>query len=226
ADSVDQGIWQSVNGGASWAQINDSGITNCGDFFGGCGTAQGIFGLTLAAVPNATATDLYAGTVNIYKCAITDAFPTCNGTGINTFLNLTHAYGCSDIAKVHPNQHAMDFLVANGSALLYFANDGGIYRALDGYTGLSSDTCGLSNQFDSLNSSLGPMTQFVSISQSSTDANMLFGGTQDNGAPGTAFRKIQGRGSMSMPEIMDSLRSIQPTRMNGSLLLRPIPLPV
>ncbi|PYV49193.1 MAG: hypothetical protein DMG92_11685 [Acidobacteria bacterium] len=192
ADSVDQGIWQSVNGGASWTQINDSGINNCGDFFGGCGTAQGTFNLTLAAVPNATATDLYAGAVNIYKCAITDAFPTCNGTGINTFLNLTHAYGCSDIAKVHPNQHAMDFLVANGSAFLYFANDGGIYRALDGYTGLSSDTCGLSNQFDSLNSSLGPMTQFVSVSQSSTDTNLIFGGTQDNGAPGTAFSHSSG----------------------------------
>jgi hypothetical protein len=190
ANDVDQGIWQTLDGGASWTSINDSGITNCGDLFGGCGTAQGTFDLTLAAVANGTATDLYAGAVNIYKCTITNAFPSCNGTGNNTFMNLTHAYGCSDIAKVHPGQHAMDFLVANGSALLYFANDGGIYRALDGYMGLTTGACGLSNQFDSLNQSLGPMTQFVSVSQSSTDANLIFGGTQDNGA--AAFSQGQG----------------------------------
>jgi hypothetical protein len=182
ANDVDQGIWQSLDAGASWIQIDDSGITNCGDFFGGCGTAQGTFDLTLAAVPNGPGTDLYAGAVNIYKCTITNDFPTCNGTGNNTFLNLTHAYGCSDIAKVHPNQHAMDFMVANERALLYFANDGGIYRALDGYTGLTTGACGLTNQFDSLNQSLGPMTQFVSASQSSTDVSLIFGGTQNNGA--------------------------------------------
>jgi hypothetical protein len=184
-NSVDQGIWQSTAGGLTWTAINDSGITNCGDLFGGCGTAQGIFNLTLAAVPNGTATDLYAGSANIYKCTITNAFPSCNGTGNNTFMNLTHASGCSDIAKVHPDQHAMDFLVANGTSLIFFANDGGIYRALDGYMGLTTGTCGLSNQFDSLNQSLGPLTQFVSLSQSTTDANLIFGGTQDNGAPAT-----------------------------------------
>jgi len=192
ANSTDQGIWQSLDDGTTWTQINDAGITNCGDLFGGCGTAQGIFDLTLAAAPNGTATDLYAGAVNIYKCTITNAFPTCNGTGNNTFLNLTHAYGCSEIAKVHPDQHAMDFLVANGSALIYFANDGGIYRALDGYTGLTTGTCGLSNQFDGVNQTLGPLTQFISVSQSSTDVNLIFGGTQDNGTPATAFSQSGG----------------------------------
>jgi hypothetical protein len=192
ANSVDKGIWQSIDGGVTWTSINDSGIANCGDLFGGCGTTQGIFDLTLAAVPNGTATDLYAGAANIYKCTITNAFSTCNGTGNNSFMNLTHVYGCSDIAKVHPDQHNMDFLVANGTALLYFANDGGVYRALDGYTGLTTGACGLTNQFDSLNQSLGPMTQFVSLSQSSSDANLIFGGTQDNGAPATAFSQSAG----------------------------------
>lgn len=194
ANSIDQKIWESLDGGVTWAAINDDGITNCGDLFGGCGTSQGIFNLALAAVPNGsgTVTDLYAGAANIYKCTITDAFPTCNGTGNNTFMNLTHVYGCSDIAKVHPGQHAMDFLAANGTSLIYFANDGGIYRALDGYTGLTTGNCGLTNEFDSLNQTLGPLTQLVSISQSSTDANLIFGGTQDNGAPATAFSQSGG----------------------------------
>jgi len=177
ANDNDQGMWQSVDGGGSWRPINDSGITNCGDSFGGCGTAQGSYDLSLAAVPNGTATDIYAGAENLYKCTITNAFPACNGTGNNTFLNLTHVYGCSDIAKVHPDQHAMDFLVANGTALMYFANDGGIYRALDGFLGLRAGACGQSNQFDSLNATLGPLTQFVSISQSASDPNLLLGGT-------------------------------------------------
>jgi hypothetical protein len=125
ANDFDQGIWKSLDGGASWVQVNDSGIANCGDLFGGCGTENGADNLALAAVPNGTATDLYAGAANIYKCTITNAFPSCNGTGKNTFLNLTHAYGCSDIAKVHPGQHALDFLVNAGTSLIYFANDGG-----------------------------------------------------------------------------------------------------
>src|SRR5262249_53426957 len=41
------------------------------------------------------------------------------------------------------------------------------------------------NQFDSLNQTLGSMTQFVSFSQHPTDANTILGGTQDNGSPAT-----------------------------------------
>ncbi len=147
----------------------------------------GYLQLDACAVPAGTTTHLYAGAVNIYKCVITNASPSCAGSGNNTFLNLTHVYGCSDIAKIQPDQHAIDFLAANGVELLYFANDGGIYRALDGVTGLTTGTCGLSNSFDSLNATLGPMTQFVSVSESASDPNLIFGGTQDNGAPATAF---------------------------------------
>src|SRR5439155_238826 len=131
----DQGIWQTTDGGNTWTQLDDSGITNCGDFSGGCGTAQGSYNLELAAVPNGlTATDLYAGAINIYKCTISSLSPVCSGTGQGTFLNLTHVYGCApnfgSIAHVHPDQHDLDFIVANSKAILYFANDGGIYRAL------------------------------------------------------------------------------------------------
>jgi hypothetical protein len=191
ATDADLGMWKSLNGGASWTAINDSSITNCGDP-AGCGTVNGTYNLALAAVPNGTATDIYAGAVNLYKCTITNAVPNCSGTGNSSFLNLTHVYGCSDIAKVHPAQHAIDSLVANGSALLYLANDGGIYRALDGFLGLRNGSCGTSNQFDSLNETLGPMTQFVSLSQSASDPNLIFGGTQGNGIPATAFSQSTG----------------------------------
>jgi hypothetical protein len=185
---VDQGIWLSTNIGASWAQIADTGITSCGDSYG-CGVLQGTYDLEIAAVPNGTtATDLYAGGINLYKCTVLNptSSPSCS------FINLTHVYGCSPasaLAHVHPDQHALDALVFPGTPTtvpMYFANDGGIYRALDGYSGLTSGDCGGTNKFDSLNLTLGSMTQFVSFSVHPTDANTILGGTQDNGSPATA----------------------------------------
>src|SRR5207253_2127106 len=111
--------------------------------------------------------------------------PVCSGTGQGTFLNLTHVYGCApnfgSIAHVHPDQHDLDFMVANSKAILYFANDGGIYRALDGYSGLTTGDCSGTNQFDSLNQTLGSMSQFVSFSEHPIDLNTILGGTQDVG---------------------------------------------
>ncbi len=59
--------------------------------------------------------------------------------------------------------------------MMYFANDGGIYRALNGFTGLTTGSCTGTNLFDDLNQNLGSMTQFVSFSQHATDANTLLG---------------------------------------------------
>jgi hypothetical protein len=187
ANDADQGVWRTTNGGTTWAPINDSGITNCGDDLG-CGTADGTYNLELAAVPDGGATDLYAGAINLYKCQITSAVPDCSGGAPNTFLNLTHAYGCSAIARVHPAQHSLAFLLLNNDTqdVMYFANDGGVYRALDGFGGLSTGVCGGTNQFDSLNQTLGSMTQFVSFSQSPAAGGYpILGGTQGNGSPAT-----------------------------------------
>lgn len=184
---LDQGIWQSINGGASWVQISDNGIINCGDL-NGCGVEQGFYNLELLAVPNGSAaTDLYAGAINLYKCSISAINSNCSTT---PFMNLTHVYGCDPLgapAHVHPDQHALDFTTPTASsALMYFANDGGIYRALNGFTGLNTGSCSGANQFDDLNQNLGSMTQFVSLSESGTDPNTLLGGAQDNGSPATA----------------------------------------
>jgi hypothetical protein len=180
-DPVDQGIWQSLNGGASWTQISDSGIIDCGDIIG-CGVEQGFYNLELQAVPNgSSATDLYAGSINLYKCSINSNNPTCADT---PFLNLTHAYGCDPLgarAHVHPDQHALAYVIPSagsesGADLMYFANDGGIYRSLNGFTGLTTGSCSETNQFDDLNENLGSMTQFVSFSQHSFEVNTLLGG--------------------------------------------------
>jgi photosystem II stability/assembly factor-like uncharacterized protein len=183
----DGGIYKTTNGGSSWQQVDDAGITNCGDGNGnGCGVEQGWFNLTLAAVPNGNGTDLYAGTVNLYKCSITGSNSLC---GTSPFINLTHVYGCSplgSLAHVHPDQHGISFLRLNPSqVIMYFANDGGIYRALNGYA-LRSGTCGTaSNPFQNLNGTMGSMSEFVDFSNSPGDSATLLGGTQDNGSPAT-----------------------------------------
>ena len=188
---VDQGIWQTLNNGATWTQISDSGITNCGDF-NGCGVAQGFYNLELLAVPNGTtATDLYAGAINLYKCSITAINPACDNI---PFVNLTHVYGCDPLAApahVHPDQHAMAYMIPTsgvdyGADLMYFANDGGIYRALNGFTGVTAGSCSGTNQFDDLNQNLGSMTQVVAFSQATANPNTMLGGTQDNGSPASA----------------------------------------
>ena len=55
---------------------------------------QGTYDLVLLAVPNGGTTDLYAGSVNLYKCAISALNPTCASS---PFMNLTHVYGCVPI---------------------------------------------------------------------------------------------------------------------------------
>jgi hypothetical protein len=192
---VDEGIWRTTNGGTSWTAIPDNGITNCGDSaFGpnsGCGVEQGYYNLELAAVPDpappSTGTDLYAGAINLYKCTFASGGTTCTQ---GDWINLTHVYGCNPgplgaPAHVHPDQHGLAFMVASGKAVGYFAHDGGISRTLDGYAGLNTGSCTGTNQFDSLSESLGSMTEFVSLSVHPSSADILLGGTQDNGSPKT-----------------------------------------
>jgi len=141
---IDEGIWRSLDGGNNWTQISDSGITNCGDPTG-CGVEQAFYNLEIAAVPNPNGeTDLYAGTINLYKCTLVSTASTSCLQG--SWINLTHVYGCPIIANVHPDEHGLDFSVLNnGTVVMYFANDGGIYRTLDGFTKLNSGSCGAPN---------------------------------------------------------------------------------
>jgi len=192
---ADEGIWQTLNGGSgnggtSWTQIPDNGITNCGDSaFGpdsGCGVEQGWYNLALAAIPNgAGETDVYAGAVNLYKCSLQPGQqPPNTACTQGDWINLTHVYGCDPLAApahVHPDQHAIAFMVVGDTAPGYFAHDGGISRTLDGYSGLTTGSCSGTNQFDSLSQTLGSMTQFVSVSVHPTSADILLGGAQNNG---------------------------------------------
>jgi len=175
-----RGMFRTTDGGASWTSLDVSGMNSCGDPTG-CGSMQGSYNLALAAVPVASGIDLYAGAVNIFKCSMSSTSGTC----ANAWKNLTHVYGCTPLgalSHVHPDQHDIDFSLGN-SEVMFFANDGGIYRTLNA-SALTSGSCSTANPFENLNGSLGSMTEYVSFSLGA-DSETLLGGTQDNGSPAT-----------------------------------------
>jgi hypothetical protein len=187
--SIHRGVWKSTNGGVSWTKLNDSGFTNCGDS-AGCGGTQTFFNMTLLAVPNAANqawTDLFLGGVNLYKCTIDSATPANAGCGGTTepyrFMNLTHVYGGSGCtpgapAHYHPDNHDMSAVL--GTGIVYFANDGGMYRTMDS-AGLRTASCSASQPFGNLNYGMGSLTQFVWGTAIPNDATGMLAGSQDNG---------------------------------------------
>jgi hypothetical protein len=189
SSSAQKGIFQSTDGGSTWNTISTGDLDNCnvaGTSGDACGVYQAFYNMYLSAVPNGSATDLYAGSGNIFKCQISAANPDCskNAAGSNWLL-LSHAYSCSPAsapAHVHPDQHGIDFS-RNNPSIIYFGNDGGIYRTLNG-PGLNSSSCAATLPFDNLNANLGSTLQFYSLAGSPSDPTAFIGGTQDNGTPG------------------------------------------
>ena len=141
----------------------------------GCGVAQGTYNLELLAVPNGPTAPptVYAGAINLYKCSDQLQQPYVFRHAVSESDACVRMQSLSALAHVHPDQHALAYTIPSsgaesGADLMYFANDGGIYRALNGFTGLTTGSCSGTNQFDDLNQNLGSMTQFVSFSQHPT----------------------------------------------------------
>ncbi len=192
SNEKDQGVFRTVDGGSTWVPLGVSGLKDCGDG-SSCDTAQGFYNLDLAALPAGTGnTNLLLATVNIYKCSITPASPTCGPLVTPVpdptpgWLNLTHVYGACISAHVHPDQHAIAFSTANTSAVstIYFGNDGGVYRSLDGAAANGSCPSSTPNSFQNLNTNLS-LSEFVWFSQDKVNSSVIIGGTQDNGTVAT-----------------------------------------
>jgi hypothetical protein len=206
-DSSDnlQGVFFTSDPSASnnaWTPLQNSGTPN-GHVTDTCvptatcagGTInQGDYNLWIGAISTGSGTtDLLVGTRDIYKCSLSSTNINCN-TG---WMNMTFVYGCSPTAApshLHPDQHGFDYIIANGQTLayMYFGNDGGVYRSLNG-TSSSTGTCASPNPFDNLDANMGSLSEMVSFSQHPTNQGVILGGLQDNGSPALGVSGASGQ---------------------------------
>jgi len=143
---------------------------------------QGSYDLTLTAAPAANnATLLFAGTIDLYRCALATGATSC------TFRNTTNALdGCDAPAQVAPAQHALASIAqTSGPPILYLGNDGGLWRSLDGVAETGS-VCAASDNthFDNLNPAFtGSLAEVIGFAQDPTAPSTLLTGL---GAIGSA----------------------------------------
>ncbi len=190
-NNLDQGLWQAPcsPSGLGCAVSNvafttrlPSSILEQGS--GSAAIPQGDYDLSLAASPPASGdtanTILYAGTIDLYRCAFANSNPSaCLLRNTTNALN-----GCVAPAQVAPAQHTLATLALT-QPLIYLGNDGGLWRSTDGVAQTGS-ACSPTDEghFQNLNAGLGSLVEAVSLAAHPTDTNTLLLGT---GANGTAL---------------------------------------
>lgn len=140
--------------------------------------SQADFNLALAAIPSATDTLLYVGTIDLYRCSLSAG---C------FFRNTTNAEnGCGNRAGVAPAQHAIAALPLSAGVLLYLGNDGGLYRSTDGVAE-TGPVCSATDasHFQNLNAGLGSLAEVVSFAQDPAQPPTLLAGLGALGSAGT-----------------------------------------
>jgi photosystem II stability/assembly factor-like uncharacterized protein len=146
-------IYKSTNDGASWSVLTKpSNPVDGGSHLG----AQGWYNNCIAVHPTDPNTVLIGG-INLYK--------TTNGGA--TWTMKTNWYSWLTYQVVHADQHIIAYDPSN-PAIVYFGNDGGMYKSTDG-----------GETFSMINANLG-ITQFYSGAIHPT-LDVYYGGTQDNG---------------------------------------------
>ncbi len=189
----DQGLWQDLcaaSGGScanpspTWAARIDNRSLEVGS--GSTEIVQGGYDLTLAAAPTSSGgTLLFAGTVDLYRCAIASGSTSC------TLRNTTNALnGCNAPAAVAPAQHAIAAaLTGSGTQLVLVGNDGGLWRSTDGVNE-TGPACSATDaqHFDNLNAAVGSggsLAEVVSFAQDPASPDILIAGLGANGSAAT-----------------------------------------
>ncbi len=160
--SVVNGILRTTNGGTTWTSrsepSDDDTNISATDFSRG----QAWYDLTIEVDPN-NRDVLYVGGIDLFKS-------TNSG---NTWSQISHWYGGFGYQEVHADQHIILFETGN-SDVIYFGNDGGIYRTTNGTAGVPT----ISRKEFNYNT-----TQFYACAMH-PDAlsNHFLAGAQDNGS--------------------------------------------
>ncbi len=214
-NNVDQGLWQDVCG-LSAGSCTSSTVTfgtrlNSGALEVGAGSSeifQGDYDLALAAVPTTTGnvadTTLLVGTVDLYRCTL------AGGCALRNTTNASN--GCAAPAKVAPAQHAMVAAGIAAPGLLFFGNDGGLWRSTDGVA-QTGQACAATDasHFDNLNAGLGSLAETVSLAGNPANADVMLAGF---GAIGTAATDAATSATGSWPQLSEG--------EGGSVMINPV----
>jgi hypothetical protein len=189
----DQGLWQDLcnaaSGSCSSASPNwsggriDNGALEIGN--GSAAITQGSYNLSLAAAAApSNGTLLFAGTVDLYRCA------TAAGSSSCALRNTTNALnGCNAPAGVAPAQHAIAAELTTGSELVVLGNDGGLWRSPDGVN-QSGPACSATDaqHFDNLNTAIGAggsLAEVIGFAQDPANPDILIAGLGADGSAAT-----------------------------------------
>jgi len=188
----DQGLWQDLcsatsgscaNPSPTWGARIDNGALEVGS--GSTAILQGSYNLSLAAAPLPSGgTLLFAGTVDLYRCAISANSTSCSLRNTTNAIN-----GCNAPAAVAPAQHVIVASLTTSSELVLVGNDGGLWRSTDGVNQIGP-ACSASDaqHFDNLNSAIGAsgsLAEVVSFAQDPTEPGTLIAGLGANGSAST-----------------------------------------
>jgi hypothetical protein len=188
SNNRDQGLWQDA------CALSGTSCTNTTVVFAkqlpsspletGSGSTvipQADYNLALAAVQDGSTQDtlLYAGTLDLYRCSLD------SGCVLRNTTNAVN--GCAAPAQVAPAQHAIVALATSAQPLIYFGNDGGLWRSTDGVN-QQAIPCSADDatHFQNLNGGLGSLAEVVSFAQHPTDAGTLLVGLGANGTASTS----------------------------------------
>lgn len=155
------GVWRTTNTGANWTQMTspvdaDGGVTP------GFTRTQAWYDLTIAVDPN-NANTIFAGGIDLFKST----------NGGSAWAQISHWYGGFGFQEVHADQHTIVF-EPGSSSVIYFGNDGGVYRTSNGTASMPI----LMNKNSGYN-----VTQFYACAMHPTAySNYFLAGAQDNGS--------------------------------------------
>lgn len=114
------GIIRSVDAGTTWTTRSEPVDADTGTPATDYSNGQAWYNLTIEVDPN-NRDVLYTGALDIFKS--TD--------GANAWTQISHWYGGFGFQNVHADNHLIYFQPGS-SSVIYFGNDGGIYRSING----------------------------------------------------------------------------------------------
>ncbi len=159
--NVVNGIVQTINGGTSFTTKTEPADADTGIPAADFSRTQAWYDLTIAVDPN-DKNVLYVGGVDLFKST----------NGASTWQQISHWYGGFGFQDVHADQHEILFSPTS-SNIIYFVNDGSIYRTDNGTTAIPT----LVSKEENYNT-----TQFYACAIHPTIGNDYYlAGAQDNG---------------------------------------------